>query len=393
MLSRSITSSVLENLTYFPIVGIIGPRQVGKTTLAKSIREQLSIPTIYLDLELDSDLRKLENAETYLTLHQDKCVIIDEIQRMPELFALLRALVDQDRRPARFIILGSASPGLIRQSSETLAGRIAYAELSPFSLLEVSKEVNLRTHWLRGGFPNALLAPKAEFTWTWLNNFIRTFLERDLRELGYDIPSRALRRLLSMLAHINGNLLNISQLARSLGLSASTISRYLDLLEGSFIIHRLQPYYTNIGKRLVKSPKIYIRDTGILHYLLQIQDEEQLLGHIAYGASWEAYVVEQIKRSLPESSEMYFYRTHAGAETDLLLILPTGKKIAVEVKSSNAPKITKGFYQSMEDIKADKGYIIIPEGESYPKSEEIKVVSLSDFLTKDLPEERFRRGK
>ncbi|MEM8899991.1 MAG: DUF4143 domain-containing protein, partial [Bacteroidota bacterium] len=170
----------------------------------------------------------------------------------------------------------------------------------------------------------------------------------------------------------------------------STISRYLDLLEGSFIIHRLQPYYTNIGKRLIKSPKLYIRDTGILHYLLQIQDEEQLLGHIAYGASWEAYVVEQIKRSLPERSEMYFYRTHAGAETDLLLMLPTGKRIAVEVKSSNAPKITKGFYQSMEDVKADKGYVIIPEGESYPKSEEIKVVSLSDFLTKDLPEDSLR---
>ena len=189
-----------------------------------------------------------------------------------------------------------------------------------------------------------------------------------------------------MLSHVNGNLLNISQLARSLGLSASTISRYLDLLEGSFIIHRLQPFHINVGKRLVKSPKLYIRDTGILHYLLQIQNTEQLLGHIAYGASWEAYVVEQIKRSLPERSEMYFYRTHAGAETDLLILLPTGKRIAVEIKTSNAPKITKGFYQSMEDVKADKGYVIIPEGESYSKSEELKVINISDFLMKELPE-------
>lgn len=387
MIRRAITKSILENLEYFPIAGIIGPRQVGKTTLAKSIQAELKVPSIYLDLELDSDLRKLESSETYLNLHKDKCVIIDEIQRMPELFALLRALVDQDRRPARFIILGSASPGLIRNSSETLAGRIAYFELAPFSLAEIHEETSMRTHWLRGGFPGSLLAPKADFSWIWLTNFIRTFLERDLRELGYDIPPQALRRLLSMLAHINGNILNISQLARSLGLSTTTISRYLDLLEGSFIIHRLQPFYINLGKRLVKSPKLYIRDTGLLHSLLQIQSEETLLGHIAYGASWEAYVVEQIKRSLPDASETYFYRTHAGAEADLLIKLANGKKIAIEIKASNAPTVSKGFYQSINDLQADQSYIIIPEGESYPKGSSIEVVNIGEFVMKKLPRE------
>ena len=385
MIARFITQSIQENLEYFPIVGIIGPRQVGKTTLAKSLQGQLQIQSLYLDMELDSDLRKLEDAETYFNLHQDKCIIIDEIQHMPELFALLRAVVDQDRRPARFIILGSASPGLIRQSSETLAGRIAYSELMPFSLPEIHESISLRTHWLKGGFPNAILAPKNTLTWTWLSNFIRTFLERDLRELGYDIPPKALRRLLSMLSHLNGQVLNMSHLARSIGMSASSISRYLDLLEGSFIIHRLPPYYANVGKRLVKSPKLYIRDTGILHSLLQIQDEEVLLGHIAYGASWEAYVVEQIKRVLSDSVELFFYRTHAGAETDLLLHLPNGRKIAIEIKVSNAPKVSKGFYQSIRDLQVDQSYIIIPEGDSYPKGEGLMVINISDFLERVLP--------
>lgn len=367
------------------MVGIIGPRQVGKTTLAKQLRDLLSIQSVYLDLELESDIRKLEDAETYLNLHRDKCVIIDEIQRMPELFSLLRALVDQDRRPARFIILGSASPGMIKFSSETLAGRIAYTELTPFSLPEIAQRFSMRDHWLKGGFPDALLAPNNTLTWSWLNNFIRTFLERDLRELGYEIPSQALRRLLSMLAHINGNVLNMSQLARSLGLSSNTISRYLDLLEGSFIIHRLQPYYENLGKRLVKSPKIYIRDTGILHSLLQIQSPEVLLGHIAYGGSWEAYVVEQIKRCLPEGSECYFYRTHAGAEIDLYVSLPTGIRVAIEIKASNAPKVPKGFYQSITDLNVQHNYIIIPEQESYPKGPNMHVVNLLDFLNVVLP--------
>ena len=388
MIPRTVTKDLLKHLEYFPIAGIIGPRQVGKTTLVKNLSSELKLETIYLDLELISDLRKLDDAETYLKFHQDKCIIIDEIQRMPSLFALLRALVDQDRRPARFIILGSASPELIRSSSESLAGRIAYTELSPFSLTETSPSIPMREHWLKGGFPDAILAPKSRLSWTWLENFIRTFLERDLRELGYDIPSVTLRRMLTMIAHLHGGLLNQSDLGRSLGISSTTVGRYLDLLEGSFLIHRLQPYFKNVGKRLVKSPKIYIRDSGILHTLLQIQSQETLLGHIAYGASWEGYVIEQIRRSMPEGGDCYFYRTQAGAEVDLYLMMPSGKRIAIEIKATNSPKIARGFYHSMVDLEPDQKYVIIPEGERYPKAEGIMVVSLMDFLEEVLAEVR-----
>lgn len=387
MINRFITPSLLKHLEFFPIVGIIGPRQVGKTTLAKTLRTQLPISSIYLDLELDSDLRKLDDAETYLRFHQDKCVIIDEIQRMPTLFPLLRALVDQDRRPARFIILGSASPELIRASSETLAGRIAYSELNPFSILEIETISSMRQHWLKGGFPDALLAPDMSLTRAWLQNFIRTFVERDLRELGYDIPSRTLRNLLSMLAHLHGKSLNYSELSNSLGISSPTAKRYVDLLEGSFLIQRLQPYFKNVGKRLVKSPKLYIRDSGILHALLQISSQEFLMGHIVYGASWEGYVIEQILRCMPEGGEFYYYRTHAKAEVDLYILLPSGQKYAIEIKASNAPKVQKGFYQSIEDLQPDHSYVIIPDGESYPKSNNITVVNLLYFLKEVLSPE------
>jgi predicted AAA+ superfamily ATPase len=385
MIPRRASKEILSNLTYFPIAGIIGPRQVGKTTLAKQLREQLPLESIYLDLELESDLRKLDDAETYLNLHRDKCIIIDEVQRMPSLFALLRALVDQDRRPARFIILGSASPELIRASSESLAGRIAYTELTPFSLLEISDKYSLRAHWLAGGFPNALLAPEAKFRSTWLDNFLRTFIERDLRELGHEVSSVLLRRMLKMIAHHHGGILNQSDLSRSLGVSSPTVNRYLDLLEGSFVIQRLQPYYVNVGKRLVKSPKIYIRDSGILHNLLQIHSQEQLLGNIAVGASWEGYVIEQIRRSLPGEPELFFYRTHAKAEIDLLASLSSGKQIAFEIKLSNAPKVPKGFYQSIKDVQPAQKFVVIPEGEPYPKSEGIEVVNLPYLLNTVLP--------
>ncbi len=246
MIQRNLLSRILQDLTYFPIVGIIGPRQVGKTTLSKMIQEEYAVkPFLYLDLELTSDLNKLRDAETYLQFHEDKCIIIDEIQRMPELFALLRALVDKKKEPARFIILGSASPGLIRDASETLAGRIAYCELTPFSFTEIKNIIPMREHWLKGGFPDALLAPETELTWRWLENFAKTFIERDLRELGHEISPSILRRLLSMISHIHGQLLNISDLSRSLGISQPTIRRYLDLLEGGFIISRLQPFFRN----------------------------------------------------------------------------------------------------------------------------------------------------
>ena len=380
MINRKIEPQILDDLTYFPIAGIIGPRQVGKTTLAKMLLKKLPKSHLYLDLELDSDLQKLEDAETYLRLHLDKCIVIDEVQRLPRLLPLLRAMVDIKREPARFIILGSASPRLIRETSETLAGRIAYSELSPFSLLEVKDRFKMREHWLKGGFPDALLSPKAALTWRWLDNFAKTFIERDLRELGHEVSPPILRRMLSMLGHIHGQLLNIADLSRALSISQPTVRRYLDLLEGGFIIHRLQPYFKNISKRLVKSPKVYFRDSGLFHQLVNIKDLDALYGHIMIGASWEGYVIEQIKRVAGDEWQFYFYRTHGGTEVDLVLINPKGSLFCIEIKNSNAPTVSKGFYQAIEDLKPDAAYIIIPDGESYPKKKQITVINLVHFL-------------
>ena len=386
MFKRAVTSQLLDDLSFFPVVGIIGSRQVGKTTLAKWLQKQINKSTLYIDLELDTDLRRLDDAETFLSSHSDKCVIIDEVQRMPRIFALIRALVDQNRRPARFILLGSASPDLIRGASETLAGRIAYTELSPLSLTEVSPQISMQNHWLKGGFPVALNAPKESQSFRWLGSFIQTFVERDLQALGYGVSAEITRKLLEMLSHLNGNLLNMNDLSRSLGVSSPTINRYLDLLEGSFIIQRLQPYHVNVTKRLVKSPKIYFRDSGILHQLARVISYDQLQQNPIVGASWEGYVIEQIKRNLGYDWQLFFYRTQVGAEVDLVMINPIGKKICVEIKLSNSPTVSKGFFESVKDLNPDKQYIIIPSGESYLKAEELKVCNLLDFLEHELPQ-------
>lgn len=386
MIERAVIPRILEDLTFFPIVGIIGSRQVGKTTLAKVIETKLERPVIFLDLELDSDVQKLEDAETYLKQHLDKCVVIDEIQRMPKLFALLRALVDLKREPGRYLILGSASPSLIKDSSETLAGRIGYIELPPISLVEINDQIPMRTHWLRGGFPDALLAPNLKFTWRWLENFMRTFSERDLRELGYEIPPARIKLILKMLSHLNGQTINATQIAGSMGVSQPTVKRYLDLLEGGFIINRLQPYFVNVGKRLVKSPKVYFRDSGFFHEIANIYDLESLYGSPLVGASWEGYVIEQIKRTVASNWELYFYRTQHGAEIDLVLITPKGKMACIEIKYSNAPSISNGFYKSVEDLKPDYQYVITPESDPYLKRGNLLVCSLIHFLTIVLPE-------
>jgi uncharacterized protein len=385
MIERKIATEVLKNMHYFPAIGIIGPRQVGKTTLAKELQKQLGKPSVYLDLELDEDLIRLQNAQSYLQGHQDKCVIIDEIQLMPRLFPLLRALIDQARVPARFLILGSASPTIIRQSSETLAGRIAYNELAPLSLSEIQpSSISMTEHWFRGGFPNALLAPSDEVAKTWLRNFANTFMEKDLKAMGYEISVQTMSRLYRMLAHVHGQIQNASSLSQALGISSPTVTKYLDLLEGGFLIHRLEPFYVNIGKRLVKSPKIYFRDSGLLHQLSTIPSFEALQGNQLIGASWEGYVIEQIRRSLDESWQFYYYRTVAGAETDFLLISPNGVMTCVEIKYSTAPVITKGFYQSMDDLKPAHQYVIVPSGSSYFFNERLKVCSLEDFLEQEL---------
>lgn len=385
MFNRLILNDIIESLSYFPAVGIIGPRQVGKTTLAKIIQKKIEKPCIYLDLELDSDLLKLTNAQAYLQSHADKCIIIDEIQLMPKLFPLLRALIDQERIPARFLILGSASPNIIRQSSESLAGRIAYHELCPLSFTEIqSSNIPMNDHWFKGGFPDALLSPKLSITQKWLRNFVNTFMEKDLKQLGYDISLQTMSKLYSMVGHLHGQILNVNTLSQALGVSNPTVSKYLDLLEGGFLLNRLQPYYVNIGKRLVKSPKIYFRDSGILHQVSNIPNFEALQGNPLVGASWESYVIEEIKRNLGESWQYYYYRTQAGAETDLVLISPSNKLTCIEVKHSSTPKISKGFYQSIKDLKADSQYVIIPSGESFMLNEDLKVINLEDFLMSEL---------
>ncbi|MDZ7878595.1 MAG: ATP-binding protein [Saprospiraceae bacterium] len=385
MIKRFVSEDIVDSLTYFPIVGLIGPRQVGKTTLAKQLVAQIPKKSIYLDLELSTDIERLQNAEYYLQSHEDKCVVIDEIQLMPQLFPLLRALVDQNRVATRFLILGSASPTLIRQSSETLAGRIAYTELAPLSLSEIADtSVSKEKHWFFGGFPDSLLAPSERVAVKWLNNFLSTFLEKDLRALGYEISTQTLSKLYRMVAHIHGNMLNINTLSQSLGVSNPTVGKYLDLIEGGFLIRRLEPFYTNVGKRLVKSPKIYFRDTGILHQLLNIPNFEALLGHPSIGASWEGYVIEQIHRAVSGRWQFYYYRTQAGAETDLVLISPNGKTVCIEIKYSVTPVLLKGFYQSMLDLKPDYQYVIIPSGSTYFMNKQLKVCNLLDFLTVEL---------
>jgi hypothetical protein len=385
MIERRIAALVLDHITYFPVVGIIGPRQVGKTTLAKSLRQQISGPSIFLDLELEEDVAKLQNAQAYLQDQQDKCVIMDEIQLMPRLFGLIRGLVDMERRPGRFMLLGSASPALIRQTSETLAGRIAYTELTPISLSEaLVAGIDQKTHWFRGGFPGSLLAPDGAKSVTWLRNFSQTFLEKDLRAMGYEINMSTLSRLYRMVAHIHGQLLNVNMLSQSLGVTHPTTSRYLDILEGGFLIRRLEPYFVNLGKRLIKSPKIYFRDSGLLHYLSSVSNYDALQGHPIIGASWEGYVIEQIYRETNQDWQFYFYRTVAGAESDLVLISPNGTMTCIEIKYSTAPTVPKGFYQSVADLQPAHQYVLVPAGTSWKVNDRLIVCSLETFLKEEL---------
>jgi predicted AAA+ superfamily ATPase len=384
MIARSITPQIEEALTFFPVVGIIGPRQVGKTTLAKIIQQQIAKPTLFLDLERDTDLQKLAEPELYLQQHLDKCVIIDEVQNLPKLLPLLRWLVDQDRKPARFILTGSASPDIIRGSTETLAGRIAYFELTPFSLPEIISVKSQPGHWFRGGFPDALFAPNDRMTELWLGNFIETFLQRDLRRMGFDITIPAMDRLLKMLASLHGTLLNVEGISKSLGISTNTVKKYLDILEGSFLLRRLQPFHANLSKRLVRSPKIYLRDSGLLHRLLGVSTLDQLQGIVWLGTSWEGYVIEEIIRALGKSYEFTFFRTQTGAEVDLVIKTPQGKLALIEIKYSVNPVPSKGFYSAAEDLKPDFQYIILPEGEAWDRSMGVRVSGLSTFLKEEL---------
>jgi uncharacterized protein len=364
-------------------VALLGSRQVGKTTLARDL--DIGKPSHYLDLERPSDIAKLADPELYLGRFADHLVILDEVQRLPGLFPVLRSLVDERRRAgersAQFLILGSASPGLLQQSSETLAGRISYLELDPLNLTELGPghEVMDR-HWFRGGYPDSYLAADDAATIQWCQDFITSYVERHLPQLGITAAPLLLRRLCSMLAHQQGAALNLSKMAGSLGIDGKTARHYLDLLEGLYLLRSIPASSRNAGKRLVKAPKVYWRDTGLLHTLAGLQNLEQVLGHPLCGHSWEGYCIEQIVTRLPQGITPSHYRTHAGAEVDLVLESSSGETIALEIKRTLAPKLTPGFVESMKTLQATKGYFIIPQGETYPLSESVTAISLTNYL-------------
>lgn len=386
MIYRTATQQILNDLSFFPVIAIVGPRQVGKTTLAKNLEIPNGKPLLYLDLEWEEDRAKLADAGTYLLQHADKCVIIDEIQIMPSLFPLLRSLVDRKREPARFILLGSASPELLRNSAESLAGRIAYHELSPFSLTEIWAPGVLRDHWFRGGFPDAFLAPNDTFASNWLQQFSTTFVERDLAQvLGKEVNRSNMLRFIRMLAHLQGQMLKITDLSNSMDIATQTVSKYLNLLQGAYLVRQLEPYFANTGKRLTKTPKFYFRDSGFYHSLARMKDREDLYAHPDVGASWEGYVIEQIYRVAGKNCEYYFYRTAVGAEVDLVLITPKNAKVCIEIKYSNAPNISKGFFNSIADLKPAYSYIITPEAEPYRRSDGIQITNIGYFLQEELP--------
>ncbi len=365
MIPRRVEPVLRDRLSQFPAVALLGPRQVGKTTLAHEVQEGRK--SIYLDLESPLDREKLVDATFYLSAHEDDLVILDEVQTVPDLFAVLRGLIDQGRRrgkrSGRFLLLGSASVDLIRQS-ETLAGRIAYLELSPFDTLEISA-ANREQLWVRGGFPESYLADDDSRSLIWRQAFIRTYLERDVPQLGPRIPATTLYRFWTMLAHTQGGLFNAAQLARGLAVDGKTVARYLDLMVDLMLVRRLPPYQTNIGKRLVKSPKVYVRDSGLVHALLNIADQEALLGHPVSGASWEGFVIETLIAAAPAQTVPLFYRTGAGAEVDLLLETPQHGLWAIEIKRGLSARPEKGFYIACEDLKPARRYLVNSGVEKY----------------------------
>ena len=380
LIKRRIADRLRTLLDESPAVALLGPRQVGKTTLAQDLGEGRD--SLYLDLESDADRAKLSDPELYLVAHEDKLVILDEVQRMPGLFQNLRGLIDRGRRKGlrsgRFLLLGSASIDLLRQSGETLAGRIAYAELAPLDPLEVGP-TDLDRLWLRGGFPDSFLAKDDPASLRWRRDFIRTYLERDIPALGPRIAAETLRRFWTMLAHRQSALSNAADLGRALGVDGKTVASYLDLLVDLMLVRRLEPWHANIGKRLVRSPRIYVRDTGILHALLGLGTLDDLLGHPVAGASWEGLVIETAHATMPDGTEAQFYRSGAGAEVDLVLTLPGGGCWAIEVKRSLAPKVERGFHHACEDLQPERRIVVYPGVEAFPLSNGIEVMSLRQF--------------
>ncbi len=387
MIVRRLTQNINEALDRQAAVAIIGPRQVGKTTLALQIANQR--PSLYLDLESSQDRSKLSDPAVFLGMYEDRLVVLDEIHRMPELFQTLRGLIDESRRRGkrngRFLILGSASIDLLKQSGESLAGRIEYIDMGPLDGLEVgADQKELVKLWLRGGFPDSFLAKSDLDSLKLRQSFIRTYLERDILQFGPRIAAETLERLWMMLAHNQGSQLNAHKLAAGLSISAPTVASYVDLLVDLLLVRRLRPFVTNVGKRLVKSPRVYVRDSGIVHALLGLRDFDQLAGHPIVGASWEGFVIENLLAAVPEGTMSSFYRTTGGAEIDLVLELPAKNAIwAIEIKRSLTPKVEKGFYFACDDIKPERRFVVYSGSDHYPLAngvEAIDVKSLAALL-------------
>lgn len=378
MIDRRISAELTQRLDQVPAVALLGPRQVGKTTLAQQIGEER--PSVYLDLESDADRSRLTDPELYLGSHEDRLVILDEVHRLPGLFQLLRGLIDRGRRKGlrtgRFLLLGSASIDLLRQSGESLAGRISYVEMRPLDALEVAPD-KVEQLWARGGFPDSFLAPSDRLSQRWRQDFIRSYLERDIPMLGPRIAAETLRRFWTMLAHHQSGLLNAADFARSLGVDAKTVANYLDLLVDLLLVRRLEPWHSNSGKRLVKSPRVYVRDSGLVHMLLGLATLEDVLGHPVAGASWEGFVIESLIAAAPEGAQPNFYRTTAGAEIDLLLTLPGGAVWAFEIKRSLAPKVERGFHHACADLEPARRILVYPGIETYPLGNAIEVMPVA----------------
>jgi predicted AAA+ superfamily ATPase len=378
---------VQEKLKLAPAVAILGSRQVGKTTIALQLANALNKPFLYLDLESSRDLAKFgEDAESFFEYHHDKLIILDEVQTQPQLFPILRSVIDRKRSKGRFLLLGSATPELIKGASESLAGRVSYFDLNPLNLKEVTPAFTLQQHWYRGGYPLALLAETDKGYMDWVQSFIRSYVQSDLSMLfGYALNPAISQKLMMMLAHNHGQLLNAQDLSRSVGVTSPVVTRYIDFLAGAFLVYKLQPWFPNVSKRLVKSPKTYIKDSGLLHGLLFIESFSQLTLHPIIGASWEGYVVEQVMYHKPAQLSCYFYRTHSGAEADLVLVKGNTPIACIEIKYSNAPKPTKGFFSSIGDLGTKKNFIITPATDTY-FHQGATVCSLKTFVDEFLSE-------
>jgi len=387
MVNRDDLAKLTQKSEWAPAIAILGPRQCGKTTLAKTYGALQGNDFIYLDLESPTDKAKLTDAEAYFKLNENKLVIVDEAQLMPEIFSVLRSVIDSNRRNGRFLLLGSASPNLVHGVTESLAGRISFLELGPLKIQEIERSgFNWRTHWLKGGFPQAFLTD-SDLAWAdWMASFIKTYTERDFRLLfGLNLNSVAIAKLWQMLAYNQGNIWKAEMYSNSLGISAPTANRYFEFLEGAFLVHRLQAFTGNTNKRMVKAPKVYVKDSGLVHYMNRINDNDTLQSHPIIGASWEGYVIQQIYASKPEGLEMYFYRTQNGAEVDVVLVRANQPVACIEIKLSNAPSASRGFYNCIDDLGTSKNYLITPSSDTYP-IKNIWVCNLAYFLKNYLDE-------